>query len=131
MDIEDIEKQLKILRNEKNMSFINAAERHMNSPTIYKIERGENYTLKSFFKYLSVLDATLLVDDNAVSSQIEMGIILQAKRIALGYSLRKFEREVGLTPTKLANIEKGRGCAKKNLLKYLSIIPVTFKLIHT
>ena len=92
------------------------------------MERSENYSFSTLFKYVYYLNARIQADGQEVSSIEELGTLLHAKRVAAGHSLHSMAEATKLSERQVINIEKGRGYTKTNLEKYLSEITVTFNI---
>lgn len=106
--------------------------RQYSIPTLYRVEKHENYTMQILFSYLQRLGLTFTIDSATVKSQEELGQVLRKKRIEAGESLESMHYKSGLQTKGIISIEKGRGCTKKSINKYLDVIgkKVTFKAVN-
>lgn len=88
----------------------------------------DNYALRSLLKTVTGMNCLLAIGGRKIWTVADLGDALQRERIRAGYSLRRVSDETGLTAAQILRIEKGRGCQKKSLAKYLRCVPVDFEL---
>jgi len=127
MTLQQLENTLKEIRNSSGKSYSGLGTIGLQYQTVAKIERGENYTLSSLFRYINALDVSLYVFALPIPDLIAFGAILQKHRKEQ-YSLAELSLKIGLNATRILAIEKGRGCERKSLQKYLEIVPLEFNI---
>lgn len=127
MTIKDIEIKLRRYRGNKRIPYELLATHGLLYPTIKRIEIGENYAVSSLIKYIAALSLALYANNQPVNDEQSLGYILYCKRKE-SHSLVTLGDYTGLRPSRIIAIEKGRGCQRKNLLKYLDIVPIMFDL---
>lgn len=98
-----------------------------------KIEEGGNFTMKSMYRYLSILGhhgigSLALLDETEqfgkdVSNMQRLGEALKVYRMVKHKTLSDMLLECGLRNNQIINIEKGNSCNSKTLQSYLSIFP--------
>jgi DNA-binding XRE family transcriptional regulator len=126
MKLQTIERKIQKLREAQEVPFILLQERGLYPVSVYHIERGENYTFDTLLKYLTILNAHLLINETEVTDLLEAGAAFRALRVEQGWSLASLGMATKLSARTIINIEKGRGYTKKNLIKYLSKVHVDF-----
>lgn len=124
----DIERHLPDLREHNGITFQYLQERGLYTVSVYRMERGDNYSFQSLLRYLYFLNCKLVCNGHKVGDLSEFGQILRAQRIQLGLTQADVISGSGLTPRGVVNVELGRGYKRDTLLKYLNVIPVKLEI---
>ena len=127
MTLQQLEKTLKEIRISTGKSYSELSTIGLQYQTIAKIEKGENYTLSSLYRYINGLEVSLIISTLLSPNIVAFGSILQKHRKEK-FSLAEISLKTGLNATRILAIEKGRGCERKSLLKYLEIVPLDFNI---
>ena len=127
--LEVIENQLKLTREHRGLTVLDIERQGIVHSVIYKLENGDNYTLTTLLEYIKILKCKLLINDVAVNNLLDLGEQLKKNRVLQGYTLITLEKSSGLSNKRILCIEKGRGCYKATLAKYLSVININISVI--
>ena len=123
MEIKDIENYIyQVSKNNVKLNFTPdlpvLSTRSMNS-----VIHGQNYNIDKLLAFIKVIGKNLYFEGHLIQNKEDFG-----------KSLRKYRKEkkitrldmftlTGLCPSKIDNIETGKGYMKNTLIKYLSVFP--------
>lgn len=126
--LSDIERHLPDLREHNGITFQYLQERGLYTVSVYRMERGDNYSFQSLLRYLYFLNCKLVCNGRRVGDLTDFGQALRAQRMKLGLTQADVISSSGLTPRGVVNVEHGRGYKRDTLLKYLGVVPVKLEI---
>ena len=122
MTIKEIGEEIRQIRQRQEVSFQILAERGLFCNSVYRVERGENYSVATLFRYAYYLNARLTLDGVDMPAAEELGAALHERRTDLGLSLRQAAEESHLSERQIISIEKGRGSKALPLGTYVGLL---------
>ena len=111
---------LESIRNLIGYSYYDIKMKGLNNTVAKKIEKENNGHINSFFKYLTILDCELIIDETPVKTLKELGEKLKELRLANNLSVTDMMVKTELSENNILRIEQGNPYFLKSLLRYVS-----------
>lgn len=131
--IREFGRAMKVTREFAGLSIYDLEKFGLNHVIADRMENGTNYSLKSVFKYLSVLKVSgaffmYAYDEEAkwikdVSTPEAFGSAMKDYRNMKKVTLNAMLIHTGLRNSQVLNIEKGKSCNSSTLQRYMSVFP--------
>lgn len=131
MTLQEIEKRIQYLRNEKQIKVVfPEGVSPLQKVVMNNIETGSNYNVVSLLTYINALGYQFTLNGNAINTLEDFGKLLTEIRKESQITQFDIQVKASITPSRIINIEKGRGYRRDTLLSYLSALPnLDFNLV--
>lgn len=131
MTLQEIEKRIQYLKNEKQIKVVfPEGVSPLQKVVMNNIETGSNYNVVSLLTYINALGYQFTLNGNAINTLEDFGKLLTEIRKESQITQFDIQVKASITPSRIINIEKGRGYRRDTLLSYLSALPnLDFNLV--
>ena len=74
------------------------------------------------FKYVGLICNLIIINGQVIENLEELGKFLRSQREQKGITSTQMSSRMEVTNNTVVNIERGKGCKRENLLKYISVL---------
>ena len=132
MTLRELEIRLISLQKEMEISY-SWIEKHRDGlkfDTVKKIQSGGNYRVGSLFQYLELLTHILVINNNQIEDQLQLGEFFKSKRIEAGLSVFDMSLKMKCPTKVIYNFEEGKGSVRNTFNAYAeSLDNISFDII--
>ena len=123
MTLQEIEKKIQYLRNEKQLKVVfPEGITPLQKVVLNNIETGSNYNVISLLIYIQALGYQFILNNKEIKTLEDLGNELTSIRKECQMTQFDIQVKASITPSRIISIEKGRGYRRDTLLSYLSAL---------
>lgn len=122
MTLKELESKLEAIQIDQEVTYASMEKAGLSYLTVKHIQAGDNYQVKMLFKYVSLLCNLIIVNGHVIENLEELGTFLRSQRELKGITSTQMSSRMEVTNNTIVNIERGKGCKRETLMKYISIL---------
>ena len=122
MTLKELESGLEAIQNDQQVTYASMEKAGLSYITVKHIQSGDNYQVKMLFKYVGLICNLIIINGQVIENLEELGKFLRSQREQKGITSTQMSSRMEVTNNTVVNIERGKGCKRENLLKYISVL---------
>lgn len=122
MTLKELESRLDAIQKDQQVTYASIEKAGLSYLTVKHIQAGDNYQVKMLFRYVDLLCNLIIINGEVIETVEELGKYLRLQREKKGITSTQMSSRMEVTNNTIVNIERGKGCKRENLLKYIAVL---------